>query len=173
MQQTTILFPQLSGATYSPCGRYRYSLWRQWDAQKPVVTFVMLNPSTATELENDPTVERCQRRAMHLGYGGLRVANIFALRSTDPQMLYVTDDPIGPDNDVAILASVQDAGLVIVAWGFHGQHRGRGESVLAMLREQNVAVYCLGTTKDAGAPRHPLYVPYATQPVLFGGANGA
>ncbi|MEY3307813.1 MAG: hypothetical protein RLZZ413_1851, partial [Pseudomonadota bacterium] len=40
--------------------------------------------STATEFQNDPTVERCERRARALGFGAFRVTNIFAFRATDP-----------------------------------------------------------------------------------------
>lgn len=89
------LFEQ-SGAAFSPCRRYRYRLWRTWGDAAPAV-FVMLNPSTADEIENDPTVERCERRARAMGFGGLRVANIFSLRSTDPTALYTSDDPVGPE----------------------------------------------------------------------------
>lgn len=173
MQQATILFPQLSGATYSPCGKYRYTLWRQWEPGKAFATFIMLNPSTATELENDPTVERCQRRAVRLGYGGMRVVNIFALRSTDPQVLYLTDDPIGEENDAAILASVKDAGIVIAAWGFHGEYMGRGKAVELLLGAHGVRIHCLGLTKKTGMPRHPLYVGYSTQPIPFVVQHGA
>ena len=80
----TSLFPCSSGAVFSECKRYRYSLWRVWNPDLPVCMFLMLNPSTADETTNDPTVERCQRRAVQMGYGGLHVGNIFAWRSTDP-----------------------------------------------------------------------------------------
>lgn len=163
----SILFPQMAGATYSACGNYRYKLWRQWEPSGKVLTFVMLNPSTATEIQNDPTVERCQRRAIALGFGGLRVTNIFALRSTDPNALYETDDPIGPENDEAILESVRDAALVIAAWGAHGDYMDRGEKVQKLLLKAGVAIYCLGTTKNSGMPRHPLYVGYAKIPELW------
>jgi hypothetical protein len=52
----------LSEAVYSDCERYRYLLTRVWGSG-PKALFVMLNPSTATEVQNDPTVERCERRA--------------------------------------------------------------------------------------------------------------
>ena len=74
-----------SVAIYSDCERYRYSLTRVWDETGGKVHFVMLNPSTATEVQNDPTVERCERRARALGYGAFRVTNIFAWRDTDPK----------------------------------------------------------------------------------------
>ena len=75
-----------SVAVYSPCERYRYLLTRVWDGAGPRALFVMLNPSTATEFQNDPTVERCERRARALGFGAFRVANIFAFRATDPRL---------------------------------------------------------------------------------------
>lgn len=153
----------MTGATFSPCGAYRYRLWRYWSGE-PAVLFLMLNPSTADETVNDPTVERCQRRAKAMGAGGLQVANIFALRSTDPGALYAADDPVGPDNDAAILAAARECAQVICAWGVHGEYRGRGNAVLAMLRTAGITPHCLGTTKD-GHPRHPLYVSYGVTPV--------
>ena len=55
-----------SEAIYSDCERYRYALTRTWDESGKRALFVMLNPSTATEVQNDPTVERCERRARTL-----------------------------------------------------------------------------------------------------------
>lgn len=151
-----------SGAVFSPCGRYRYRLWRTWGEAAPAV-FVMLNPSTADEIENDPTVERCERRARAMGFGGLRVANIFALRSTDPTALYTCDDPVGPENDAAILESVTGAGLVVCAWGAHGNLYQRGEKVLRLLRATGVPPHYLKLNND-GTPKHPLYVGYDVKP---------
>lgn len=155
------LFEQ-SGAVFSDCRQYRYRLWRQWSDAAPMV-FVMLNPSTADEIDNDPTVERCERRARAMGYGGLRVANIFALRSTDPAALYEHADPVGQDNDAAIIESVTGAGLVVCAWGAHGNLFSRGEKVLQLLRSAGVIPHYLQLNKD-GTPKHPLYVPYEITP---------
>lgn len=160
------LFEDLSGARFSPCMQYRYSLWRRWDESKPFATFVMLNPSTADEVQNDPTVERCQRRSLAMGFGGLRVANIFALRSTDPQGLYKTDDPIGPENDAAILEAARDSAMVICAWGGHGKHLGRGAQVRSMLLDAGVTPHYLQLNDD-GTPKHPLYVAYDIQPTAW------
>lgn len=155
-----------TGAVFSECRLYRYRLWRTWSKQPPAV-FVMLNPSTADEIENDPTVERCERRARTMGFGGLRVANIFALRSTDPQALYGHQDPIGPQNDDAILESVDGAGIVVCAWGGHGNLNKRGEAVLQLLRTAGVAPHYLKLNLD-GTPQHPLYVWYAVMPKPWG-----
>lgn len=152
-----------SSAVYSDCERYRYSLTRVWNPQGARVMFVMLNPSTATEIRNDPTVERCERRARALGFGAFRVTNIFAWRATDPRELRAAADPVGPDNDAAILKGADWADRIIAAWGSHGAHLGRGERVEAMLRAAGARLFHLGLTK-AGHPRHPLYVSYREQP---------
>lgn len=91
-----------SVANYSDCEKYRYDLTRVWDENGKRVMFLMLNPSTATEVQNDPTVERCERRARTLGYGAFRVCNIFAYRATDPKVMRSAADPVGPENDQAI-----------------------------------------------------------------------
>lgn len=152
----------LSEAVYSDCERYRYLLTRSW-GRGPKALFVMLNPSTATEVQNDPTVERCQRRAVALGYGAFRVTNIFAFRATDPKVMRAAADPIGPANDAAILESLSWADTVLCAWGNHGLHLDRGAAVTTLLRQAGVPLFHLGLTGQA-QPRHPLYVGYDQQP---------
>lgn len=156
-----------SEAVYSACGRYRYLLTRVWDPAGGRALFVMLNPSTATEVQNDPTVERCERRARALGYGAFRVTNIFAFRATDPRVMRAAADPVGPENDAAIAVSATDwADLVVCAWGTHGAHLGRGPAVERLLRASGRPLHHLGLTKD-GHPRHPLYIGYDRQPVRW------
>lgn len=152
-----------SVAIYSDCERYRYSLTRTWDPDGHRVLFVMLNPSTATEKQNDPTVERCERRARVLGFGAFRVANIFAWRETDPAKMRSVKDPVGPDNDAVLAESCGWTDEVIAAWGAHGAHLDRGHAVAAILHKSGRAVYHLGMTKH-GHPRHPLYIAYAQRP---------
>ena len=152
-----------STAVYSPCGRYRYALTRTWNREGPKALFVMLNPSSATELQNDPTVERCERRARALGFGAFHVANIFALRATDPRVMRAEADPIGPANDDAIRAAALAADRIICAWGGHGAHLARGAAVTRLLAETGLPLWHFGLTA-AGAPKHPLYIGYAVQP---------
>lgn len=159
---STSLFED-TGATFSPCRRYRYRLWRIWDESARKAVFVMLNPSTADEVENDPTVERCERRAREMGFGGLVVVNLFALRSTDPEALYGHPDPVGPDNDIVIIRAAQAAGIVICAWGGHGKLNGRDEHVKQMLRRIGAPLHYLKLNKD-GSPGHPLYIGYDVKP---------
>lgn len=154
----------LSVAVYSDCESYRYSLTRVWDKNAPRVFFVMLNPSTATEIQNDPTVERCERRARAIGYGGFRVANIFAWRDTDPRNMRAAKDPVGPENDVAILEGCKWADMIVCAWGTHGAHLNRGAIVSEMLKNQSL--FHLGLSKE-GHPKHPLYISYTVQPTRW------
>ena len=152
-----------SEAIYSDCERYRYALTRVWDEGGGKVLFVMLNPSTATEVQNDPTVERCERRARALGFGAFRVCNIFAWRATDPRDMRAAADPVGPANDAAILEGAGWADAVVCAWGTHGAHLGRGAEVERLLRSTGQPLTHLGLSL-AGHPKHPLYIAYAQAP---------
>jgi hypothetical protein len=152
----------VSDAVYSDCEQYRYLLTRTW-LPGPKALFVMLNPSTATEVQNDPTVERCERRARALRFGAFRVTNIFAYRATDPKVMRAEADPVGPENDAAILQSLDWADQVICAWGNHGLHLDRGAKVHALLRAAKVPLLHLGLTGQ-NQPKHPLYISYDQQP---------
>jgi hypothetical protein len=123
----------------------------------------MLNPSTADEFKNDPTVERCERRARALGFGAFRVTNIFAYRATDPKVMRAAEDPVGPHNDAAILEACDWAASVVCAWGTHGAYLSRGEEVIDLLKRAGVRPLTLGLSKH-GHPKHPLYIGYAVQP---------
>lgn len=148
-----------SGAEFSPDRLYRWRLWRIWDRDRAPLVFVGLNPSTADDVKNDPTVTRCIRRAQSGGYGGLIMLNVFAWRATDPAEMLAAEDPIGSENDRAI-AEESRGRDVVAAWGVDGSHRVRSAAVLRILNENAARVLCLGTTAD-GSPRHPLYVAYA------------
>ena len=153
-----------STALYSDCERYRYALTRTWDSEGKRLLYIMLNPSKATEVQNDPTVERCERRARALGFGAFQVTNIFAWRETDPFKMRQAREPIGPDNDATILAGVSWADQVLAAWGTHGAHQDRGPQMATILHDTDKPVFTLGLSKH-GHPKHPLYISYA-QPLI-------
>ena len=157
---------EASTATFSPCGLYRYTLGRRW-GNGDLSCWLMLNPSTADESQDDPTIRRCIGFSKAWGYGGLTVVNIFAFRATDPDDMRKADDPVGPGNDAAIVEAAGRAAVVVAAWGVHGTFRERGRNVARLLRDNGVTLQCLGTTKD-GHPKHPLYVAAATPLASFG-----
>ncbi|MHA6324775.1 DUF1643 domain-containing protein [Roseivivax sp. CAU 1753] len=153
-----------SEAVYSDCECYRYGLARQW-SEAPPVLFVMLNPSTATELANDPTIHRCEQRARTMRAGGVQIANLFGFRATRPADLKTAPDPVGPDNDELLMRWHGSARMTVAAWGVHGAYRGRA----ACFAHRMGKLWHLGLTRD-GHPRHPLYVPYATVPAPWDAA---
>lgn len=127
------------------------------------VLFVMLNPSTADERVDDPTIRRCVGFARQWGFRHLRVVNLFAARSTDPDALRDMEDPVGPQNDEVLARELARADRVVAAWGVHGSLHGRDRVVLELGARGDW--WCLGVTKH-GYPRHPLYVR-ADQPLLL------
>ena len=114
---------------------------------------VGLNPSTADGDADDPTVRRCVGFARTLGFSGLLVGNLFALRSTSPSQLSVANDPVGPENDRWLGELQARSTLVVAAWGNYGRLFGRSQIVLEILNTPK----CFGVTAW-GEPRHPLYL---------------
>lgn len=159
-------------ATLTPCRRYRYSLWRNWRGLLPdakgYALFIGLNPSTADETNDDPTIRRCIAFARAWGYEALCMANLFAYRATDPADMLTQADPVGADNDRMLLELAAGAGVVVAAWGVHGGHRGRAAEVQKLLPR----LHYLKLTKG-GHPSHPLYLPKTLSPVAWLPAGNA
>lgn len=160
-------------AEFSVCGKYRYYLEAIWDHRRANIAFLMLNPSVANAEKNDPTVERCQRRARVLGYGGLIVLNMFALVSTDPAALYTCDDPVGPNTDDWIHAVARcpaDKVTFLCGWGRHAEkvRPGRAAAVLGILQSYGHVPLALGVNDDSSC-QHPLYIGYDVRPAPYVG----
>lgn len=156
-------------ASFSRDRRYRYALGRRW-GDGPTLTWVMLNPSMADHRRDDPTMRRCISFSKAWGFGGLRVVNLFALRSPEPRALLDAHDPLGPRGERTLREALRpsegddlgDAGsTVIAAWGnVHPRLAARAEGVRAILPDRT---WCLGITMR-GEPRHPLYVRGDAEP---------
>ena len=101
-----------AGALLSSCGTYRYRLWRYWHTEREPLIFIMLNPSTADAMQDDPTIRKCIGFAKRLGFGGIEVVNLFAYRATDPRDLRANGYQVGPDDFVAIQQR-------LLAWANH------------------------------------------------------
>lgn len=155
-----------AGAEIVDC--YRYRLWRIWDQTLPLVCWVMLNPSTADAITDDPTIRRCLEFSRKWDFGGIWVVNLFAYRATDPKEMLEAHahgvDIEGPQNDRMIVQTAHECRRTIFAWGTQGHLNGRDQKVISLLSEFNP--YCLGKTKD-GHPKHPLYLDGSTKPVPF------
>lgn len=146
-------------AEFSPCRTYRYVLWRIWGGSTGYAMFIGLNPSTADETTNDPTVRRCIAYAKYWGYSGLCMTNLFAYRATDPAEMRRAVDPVGPDNNDWLRDAGSLASVIVAAWGCHGRHHGRD----LVVRQMFPQLTYLRLTKD-GHPAHPLYLPKTLMP---------
>lgn len=156
------------GQKASTDNKYRYCLWREWDETKPCLVWVMLNPSTADDSEDDPTIRKCIGFAERWGYGKIVVVNLFTYRATHPRDLKNAGDLteelnfklIRNYNTIAMAVSYKDT---IFAWGAHGdKYRERIKKIEEITSNLANSIYCLGKTKS-GQPRHPLYINYKTE----------
>lgn len=154
-----------TGAIFDSTGVYRYSLWRGWDDRAARIGVVLLNPSRADAVVDDPTIRRCIGFARTWGYGSLEVMNLFAYRSSSPQELTQVADPVGADNDGYLADLAHRVDCILLAWGNWGRLGDRDRIVLQLLGDRK-PLYCLGCTKS-GQPRHPLYLPKTTLPAIW------
>ena len=165
----------MTPAVFSPCRRYRYVLEREvqaptlFSAHGPpaFAVFVCLNPSTADEVIEDATIRKVKAFALRWGHTHVRMLNMYAWRSTDPEGLWKTEDPVGPENDKHLLAGTKNARIVICAWGKNAKPE-RERAVVRMLREAGRTLFALARNDDL-TPSHPLYLPAASKPLPYDG----
>ncbi len=160
MKQTGAdLFDQTdNGAIFSDCRKYRYALWRIWDKDVRLVMFIGLNPSTANESKDDPTIRRVKRFASDWGFGGFYMMNLFAHITPYPGQLKAAHNPM---NNMWLKKIALKCDLIIFAWGSFNKATERAKEVMKMFTG-----YALGINKD-GSPRHPLYVKSNIKPIKY------
>lgn len=141
-------------ALFSEDRVHRYRLARWWGSG-PRVTFVLLNPSDADEVDDDPTMRRCRGFAQAWGYDGFEVVNLYAFRTPYPKCLWLATDPVGPDNDAHLEeAATSGSGPVVAGWGNNAE-AARVKHVLALPGFERLQAL---QVNKGGAPTHPLYV---------------
>lgn len=155
--QQKLFKPLFPAAILSEDRTYRYTLYREWNPKKAMVMIIGLNPSTADEHSDDPTIRRCIQFAKDWGFGRLMMVNLFAIRGTDPKILKEVPDPIGPENDLYLQKMAHESQLIIGAWGTLGTYLNRNTAVKKLLP----TIKCLGVTQNH-QPKHPLYLPKET-----------
>ena len=162
MNQRLIGFAKPRGAVISGDSNYRYLLWRTWDLKGPRLFIISLNPSTADDRADDPTLRRCISLAQASGFGGIILGNLFALRAQNPRVLYTVSDPVGRDNDQWLDDMIHQTHKIAVAWGDRGGYLGRSSEVISRIANP----YCFGMNRT-GEPKHPLYLPKNTPLVRY------
>lgn len=181
MKQSDLFNQMRREAVISECSLYRYELRRTWDLGRRHLPVCMLNPSTADHLQDDPTIRTLIHFGRLWGYGGVIIVNLFAYRSSTPEVLLGTPDPVGPKNGQHLVETLEYAagssGKMLAAWGNGGTLGDRASLFCSSARGYGVDLVCLGTTKD-GNPKHPLArgqhrIPRDQQPILWRGAASA
>jgi hypothetical protein len=153
------------GAIFSSCKKHRLQLWREWDSNLPKVLFIMLNPSTADDQQDDPTLRRCKDFAKQWGYGGLYVGNLYSLRAVDPKTLLKVSKFNHRDNYKHLVSMVQQCQLVVCAWGNYPIIKKLGIT-LNVFNHLEQKLYCIALSKT-GTPKHPLYLKNSLTPIPF------
>jgi len=151
-----------SNAIFSEDRKHRYVLIRKWDLNKPPLMIISLNPSTADEEINDPTIRRCIGFAKQWGFGKLFVTNLFSFRATFPKDLFNCENPVGDKNDYWIEKLSKEVDKVILAYGNHGKFKNRHNEILKIINNP----HCIKKSK-AGMPMHPLYLKYTKNPISY------
>ncbi len=152
-------------ARFSECDQYRYELSEGWDTTKPLVLWILMNPSVACLDYADPTLIKTGKFARSWGFGGQLIGNVHAYRSTNKKGLLQVKDPIGPGNDKALLRMAKRAQTVVLAYGHPPRSlKGRGRKVVEMLSDHPALSY-LKLAKDETTPWHPLYLPDNLRPI--------
>ena len=153
-------------ARYSDCEKFRYSLEITFGnnliphVSPAMVAWVALNPSTATEQVDDPTVLRIKNRSVALGFTSMTMLNLYAYRATDPRDMIEAGYPVGEETDKIIRSVCLRAAKVILCYGNHGQ-RERVDELFRIL--DGIQCHALKVSKS-GRPSHPLYLPMSLQP---------
>jgi hypothetical protein len=146
---------------------YRYTLNRYLGPDRRTMLWIMLNPSTADEEKDDPTIRRVKSFTKREGYGRLAVVNLFAKRATDPKDLWPGVDPVGPGNGLTLVNAIESADLIVAAWGATKIPTViTRPNVEAMAQHYHKPMVCLGRNAN-GSPKHPLYLKDNTKMVPY------
>jgi hypothetical protein len=152
----------LNGALFSEDRKYRFVLWRIWDEGLSKVMFIGLNPSTANEYSDDPTIRRVKSMVKNWGYGGIYMLNLFTYVTAYPKELKLCSDPLYKADEYLKLYALK-CERIIAAWGSFKENKERAIEVLKFLPNCEA----LAINKD-GSPKHPLYIKNDVIPVKFG-----
>lgn len=151
------------GALFSECGQSRYFLFRIWDRSKPLLMFIGLNPSTATEHTDDPTIKRIFEIAKSNDAGGFYMVNLFSIITPYPKVLYERQfHPSGDKNVEHVMKISKLCKRIVFAWG-NFDTRGRDA---VFQRAFGKTAWALHINKN-GSPKHPLYCRKDSQLIKY------
>ena len=135
-------------------GKRRYRLWRIWEQEKPLLLYVLLNPSHADAQTDDRTVAKLIQFSKNWGYGGFYLGNIHSYITPDPKRLMHHLIPNETLNISHLKEMARKSEKVVLGWGNAGK-------LPEWLKQMINQPYCFGTNQN-GSPKHPLYISYKT-----------
>ena len=141
-------------AIFSKDGTKRYQLYREWDATKKTILFVLFNPSSASATQDDPTLRRVVGFASSWGFGRVLVGNLYPHCSPSPKKVPHLG-VYSPKNKAQVASMCSKVSTVVYAWG-------QNHPVPKWLTALVAAPKVIALTK-AGLPKHPLYLPATAQ----------
>lgn len=145
-------------AKFSERRTYRFLLTHRWD-DRPLVLFLLMNPSGADERFLDATTKKTAGMAMGWEYGGQVIANVSPYRRTDSTRLkeYQHLPGILEYNYEVIHEAASSVERVVIA---HGHMPTRILQHWAETIVHGLAIihplYVLGLAPRSGEPMHPL-----------------
>ncbi len=157
----TDLFDQTdSGAIFSDCRKYRFILWRVWDKTKDYIMFIGLNPSSANEYKDDPTIKRVQKMAYNWGYGGVYMLNLYPYITPHPKNL-ILNNKYFDANEKWINIVNEKCKDIVFAWGSFKEAKNKSDRIISRYKGLALKI------NNDGSPRHPLYVNTNVELVKF------
>lgn len=140
-----------SSAEFSDDKTERFVLTRIWGKELPFAMCVGLNPSTANESKNDNTISLLINVLSALGFGGLRMVNVFSKVTSKPDELKVISYGSAVLNKMWITATAYGCQEIIFCWGNFKEVTQ--DHILDMI-ELFPDAKCFGRNKN-GSPWHP------------------
>jgi len=124
----------------SECKAYRWRLEFQITNNQKELVFIGLNPSLSDNQFIDNTTKKLIKVSSFNKYGKLKIINLFALISKDPENLKTHSDPIGFLNNQFIKSTLRSWSENIycdlwLGWGNKGKLFSRDEEVLKILEK--------------------------------------
>jgi len=151
-------------AVFSDDRKHRYVLMRIWNTELPMIMFIGLNPSTASENQDDPTIRRVIKFAKDWGFGGVYMCNLYSYVTSKPKELIIESDSV--NNNFFLKFYGNKSQEILCAWGAFKEAKERANEVLKMMHNTTA----LQINKD-GSPKHPLYVKADVERVEYKGYN--
>jgi hypothetical protein len=157
-------------ALFSESHKHRLFLSRTWDVNLPISLWIMINPSLADHIADDPTVLKVISISRYNGFGSIWIINLFDYITPDQAVLATLDSNLLNDYNTSsiitlnIFNNLSPNDSVICAWG-NGptQLHTRMSTIIhwfnnSHFKRLNLKLKAVKLNSN-GQPTHPLYLP--------------